>query len=168
MSGLADLIGYIILIIILIVALLTETRHYVCDSYGCDVLIWSKERSNNDREKYVNLIDYMTRPSAWMKAYIAALIITAVACWWFLGTLPHILGFLAPFLFVFFVIYFLLTFYQHHYLAPLGADLKGYLQAACSQWDPRTRGDEEVFEQTAGVPGLEGPVSEWTYEFEAE
>jgi len=135
--NLADLIIYIILIIFLFLAILIEAKHYVCDAGHCDVITWAKERRNNDREKYINLIDYTTRYSVWMKAYIAAFLITLVAFWFFTGGLPPVIHFLCFFLFVFFILYFIFTFYQHHFLAPVNADLKSYIHAACEKDDPR-------------------------------
>ena len=135
--GLADLVIYIVLIILLFLAIAIEAKHYVCDTGHCSVLEWSKERSNNDREKYVNLLRYTGSYSAWMKAYIAAFLITLVAFWFFTGGLPPVIHFILFFLFVFFIIYFMYVFYQHHFLRPVNADLESYIMAACTTDDPR-------------------------------
>lgn len=135
--GLVDVVLYIVLIIFFILAIMIEAKHYVCDSGTCAVIDWAKDRSNNDREKYTNIIDYTTRYSVWMKAFIASFLITLVAFLFFKGELPNIMHFLCFFLFVFFILYFIFTFYQHHFLAPINNDLKSYINAACSKDDPR-------------------------------
>lgn len=132
-----DLVVYIILLVFLVWAIWMQAKHYVCDSLQCEFMRWSEDRSTNDRDKYLNVIELQTRVSVWMRSYIAAFIITALVYWWFTGSLPPVIYFLALLVIILFIIYFMQCFFQHHHLGPINADLRDYIYAACSKDDPR-------------------------------
>lgn len=135
--GLIDLVGYAIIITLIFVTVYLESKHFVCDSLSCSMYQWSREGVVNDKEFYNRLIDGQTNQSVWMRSYYLAAIITLVVYWWFCGCLPPVIYFLALLIMIFFVIYFGMTFYQHHFLSPINRDLRGYINASCSQDDRR-------------------------------
>lgn len=132
-----DLVMYILVIILVVLAISMEAKHYVCDTGPCAILEWAKYRANNDKEKYINLIEYTTQQSVWMRAFIASTVITAVTFWWFTGTLPPFFYFLGYLIFIFVIMYFIFTFYQHHFLAPVNKDVKDYIKHNCTDDDVR-------------------------------
>lgn len=141
--GIVDVIIYILLLVFLVWAIWMQASHYVCDSLQCAFVKWAEDRSTNDRDKFINIVELQTRRSVWMLCYIVAFILTALMYWWFTGGLPPVIYFLALLAMVFIVIYFSLTFYQHHHLGPVNADLRDYMAVACSKDDPRrTTGSE--------------------------
>lgn len=142
-----DLIAYSIVIIIVIVILNMESRHFYCDQLGCDSYRWARERAANDREKYINIIKIQTHQSMWMRAFIVAALLAFFITWWFVGVLPQFMVFFPVLLLIFVVYYFSFNFYQHHQLEPINRDTIGYIEANCSAHDQRRENEGEGSEE---------------------
>lgn len=132
-----DLIAYSVVIVIVIVVLNMESRHFYCDQLGCDSVRWARERSKNDRDVYVNHIKIQTHQSIWMRAFLVATVLAILITWWFVGILPPFMVFLPVLLIIFVVYYFSFNFYQHHQLEPINRDTISYIEANCSLNDQR-------------------------------
>ena len=125
------------LIILLFLAVYLESSHYGCDSLSCGFTDWAKSSTSTDRDKYIQYIKMQTNHSVWSRVYIISIILTLLLYWWFQGTLPPILIFLAFMGMVFLVVYVGFTWYQEHLLRPINDDLVGFIQMACASDDPR-------------------------------
>jgi len=127
-----DLIGYAIIILLVVITLYIERKHFVCDGLNCDVARWAEERSASEKDTYVEYVRLQTRPSVWMRSFLLAVIITAFVYWWFCGRLPSIINFIVLFAVIFIVIYFGSVFYQHHFNEPLNRRVIKYMETNCS------------------------------------
>lgn len=135
--GLADLVFYCVIIVMIVVALYLESKHFVCDSLTCDMYVWNSIKANNKREFYTNIIDGQTSQSVWMRCFFIATFITFAVYWWFRGHLPPVLEFMSLGLIIFTILYFSLVFYQYHFLSPINKDLKSYIYSSCTKEDQR-------------------------------
>lgn len=134
-----DLIVYGILVLAFFFVLYLESKHFICDSLSCSMYQWSLQGISTDKDLYKNLLDGQTRQSVWMRSYMISLIIISIVYWWFAKELPRAIEFLSLLAIIFFVVYFGLVFYQHHFLAPINRDIKGYMDASCEDLDGRQR-----------------------------
>lgn len=135
--ALIDAVGYTILIIVIFIVIYKEYQHYVCDNLRCDSVKWASDRTDTDKEYQIYNINNQNYQSIWMRAFYISAFLTFFSYWWFWNAIPPFISFMVVMTFFFVVYYFSFTYYQHHYLRPVNADLIGYIKSSCTDEDGR-------------------------------
>lgn len=128
---LVDIIIYCILLVVLIFAIWFELRTYNCENGRCEIYDTIQEHSHDECQLYVNYLKYQSSQSLWIKCFIIALIITFIVFWWFSTSIPHILHFVALFLFIFAILYLILYNYHTRFNIPTNKKITKYLKNTC-------------------------------------
>jgi hypothetical protein len=113
-----DMIVLIVAVLVLLLVLYYEGRHYTCDQLTCDSYGWAKKHSSNDEQLAEELLRGFYNNPLWMRAFMLAVIIALVTSWW-LEFRIRVRDFVAILIFTFLICYFGLSYFQHHYYRPI-------------------------------------------------
>lgn len=113
-----DIFIIIVFIILLAFALYLYIQYFLCDNYTCKAYTMAADKTQNEQERMSFLVNNLGGHSIWPLAYIASSIITFFV-FWLLNEKPEVKKCLIIFLISFITIYFLISFFFHHYLKPM-------------------------------------------------
>ena len=104
---------------------------YVCDTYSCKAFRTSSYKTTAGTADYtLSLLSEVFNDGIWPVPYIGAAILTPL-CLWILSVPITILTFSTMFLISFLVIYFMLSFFGHHYIRPITTYVSSCIQDNC-------------------------------------
>jgi hypothetical protein len=120
-----DYVLIIVWIILLIVALSLFIKFFICDKQTC-VPFMKFKQFDNEKDGMLYLLNGITHNSTWPIAYIGSSICTVLVLW-IANSAFDIRKSFITFITIFLVIYFLLSFYLHHYIRPVGSFVADYI-----------------------------------------
>lgn len=126
-----DAIVYGVFFIVALIAVWMEQRFYVCDQYTCKVYTNAAGASATERDRAANVVTEFSAHTMWYRAYLVAFLTTVISYWWIMKRLPPVREFIALFAIVFVIAYFSVSFYQHHFIKPLGHQVKEFIATSC-------------------------------------
>ncbi len=104
---------------------------YVCDNNNCKAHYVASNSSSPDSKIYnLTILTELFNDGIWPIPYIGASILTPLALW-FLGVEITVRSFAILFFVGFVVIYFMFSFFGHHYLRPLSGYVYSYIDTSC-------------------------------------
>lgn len=159
---LIDIAAIVVFFILLAGAVFMLIGFYVCDSRKCKAFEQSKETALPGTKPYlIALLSEMYNDGIWPFPYIGAAIATPL-CIWFLGVPLTVRTFAIMFFVTFVVIYFMFTFFGHHYIRPISAYVSEYIQDVCPGDSREIRFVKDVTEVTEERKPFEllNPLSE--------
>lgn len=124
-----DILAIITFVILLSAAIWMLINFYVCDSYNCKVFNDAAEKGSQGSKEYVlELLDGLFSDGIWPVPYIGAAILTPLALW-FMGVDITVRSFAILFFISFATTYFIIGFFGHHYLRPIGDYVSDYIDS---------------------------------------
>ena len=147
----ADLLGIEFLAIITFIVLLglciyLLAMNYICDSNNCKAFKEADAVAEPGTAQYATTILQETfNDGIWPIPYIGAAILTPLSLW-FMGVPITVLNFAILFFVSFVTIYFMFSFFGHHYLRPLTRYVSEYIDENCPAVDdaPVSNREEDV------------------------
>lgn len=122
---------------------------YVCDSHNCTAFRTAGETAPDDTNLYVTTLLYeMYNDGIWPIPYIGGAIATALALW-FLNIKFTTYNFGIMFFTVFVVLYFMFSFFGHHYINPISDYVQDYINTSCG--DPVCINNDIVSDENNNV-----------------
>jgi hypothetical protein len=122
---------YVLIIFILIFALVTDLRQYNCDNYVCTTYEHSQERGETSAKRSLSVLNDLSYPIIWKRAFITALMCSIVINLCMFGELTMINVFYVI-LIIYVAVYFVLSWNGTHTVEPLlrkvGDHIKKYDQ----------------------------------------
>lgn len=118
---------------------------YVCDSQNCKAFNCASQKGATGSKEYtLALLGELYNDGIWPLPYIGAAILTPLSLW-FIGVPITVLTFAKVFLVSFIVIYFLFSFFGHHYIKFISLYVSNYIQSNCpsSQGETLNEGSDE-------------------------
>lgn len=150
-----DAFAFFCFAVLLVASVYMLTQFYICDGHDCKTFIDAEKYGEEDDHDYVrSVIDGLGFDGVWPIPYIGAAILTPLAL--YLMRIPITTRNFGLLFFISFVIvYFMFTFYNHHYVKFVGRYIsRMYSEAVdrCSASDDRGAvggdGDEEGEQET--------------------
>lgn len=128
---LIDILAIITFVILLVFAIAMLINFYVCDSQKCKAFDQARKQAIPGTKEYnIILLEEMYNDGIWPIPYIGAAILTPLSLW-FLGLPINVRNFAILFFVSFVVIYFMFTFFGHHYVRPITKDVVKYIENVC-------------------------------------
>jgi len=127
-----EILSSITFIILLVAAIYMLMTFYVCDSYSCKAFtIANKKAPEGTKDNVLALLSEFYNDGIWPIPYIGAAILTPL-CLWFLSVPMTIKTFGVMFFTSFVVIYFMFSFFGHHYVRPISDYTSDYIRNNCN------------------------------------
>ena len=115
--------------VLLICALWMLFGFYVCDSHNCKPYRTAEQAGPIGSQPHtLSLLQEMGGDGIWPLPYIGASILTSLSLW-FVGTPFTMKNFGLVFFTAFVVIYFMFSFFLHHYIGVLEHDITNYVRS---------------------------------------
>lgn len=127
-----------ILLIIAFLALLGASIYmiytfYICDDQTCKPFDVAASKAPLGSREYVkSLLFELYNDGIWPMPYIGSAILTPL-CLWLLGLPLNIKTFAILFFVSFVVIYFIFSFFGHHYIRPISTYVMSYVERSCDE-----------------------------------
>jgi hypothetical protein len=132
---LIEVVAIIAFFVLLGAAIYMIVSFYVCDNQTCQAFIQSEKTATPGTKQYVlNLLDELYNDGIWPFPYIGAAILTPLSLW-FLGKPITVKDFAIVFLVSFITIYFLFSFFGHHYIKFITNYVSDYIDNNCPNPD---------------------------------
>lgn len=147
-----EILTVIAFVVLLAASLFMFVTFYVCDSLNCKACTLANEKApTGTKNNVLAVLNELYNDGIWPIPYIGAAILTPL-CLWFLSIPITIKTFAIMFFTSFVVIYFLFSFFGHHYIRPISSYTSEYIQDQC----PSTPIDENICEQeiTPDISGI--------------
>ena len=126
-----EILAAIVFLILLVAAILMLVNFYICDSYTCKAFtLADKKGPPGTKANVLALLHEFYNDGMWPIPYIGAAILTPL-CLWFLSIPMTIKTFAIMFFTSFVVIYFIISFFGHHYINPITNYTSEYIQENC-------------------------------------
>lgn len=126
-----EFLAIITFIVLLGLALFLMSMHYLCDSFNCKAFKEANAVAKPGTSQYTTiLLREMFNDGIWPIPYIGAAILTPLSLW-FIGIPISVVNFAILFFVSFVVIYFMLSFFGHHYLRPITTYISDYVDEYC-------------------------------------
>lgn len=104
---------------------------YVCDGQSCKPYVTAETVAPPGTQEYVlTVLNEFATDGVWPIPYIGAAILTPL-CLWFLKIPITILNFGVLFFVSFVIIYFMFSFYNHHYVKMISQYTSNYIRSNC-------------------------------------
>lgn len=129
---------------------------YVCDNQTCKPFVTAEQAGPTGSKEYtLSVLNEFGRDGIWPPAYIGAAILTPL-CLWFLRIPITILTFGVLFFISFVIIYFMFSFYNHHYLRFINENTTNFIQNNCPGIATDTNANTNVppDDPDAGLPSI--------------
>jgi len=128
---LIEFLAIITFIILLAASIWMLMNFYVCDSQTCKPFNESQDKAPKGTKTYVlSLLNELCQDGIWPLPYIGAAILTPLSLW-FVNVPITVKSFALVFFISFFTIYFLFSFFGHHYIRYISAYTSDYIQNNC-------------------------------------
>ena len=131
-----DVLGIEFLVIITFIVLLglsifLMAMNYICNGFNCKAFKEADGVAEPGTAEYTMiLLREMFNDGIWPIPYIGAAILTPLSLW-FIGIPISVINFAILFFVSFVVIYFMLSFFGHHYLRPITTYISDYVDNNC-------------------------------------
>ena len=127
------ILAIITFIILLICALFMLNNFYICDSHSCKAFKQAGKVSSvkGTKEYVIALLGELCNDGIWPFPYIGASILTPLSLW-FVGIPLTVKNFAIVFFVSFVVIYFMFTFFGHHYGKVIAKYTAEYIRSNCT------------------------------------
>lgn len=126
-----EALAIIAFIVLLLAAIFMLVNMYVCDSQNCKAFnVAASKAPKGSKEYVIDLMQELYNDGIWPFPYIGAAIGTPLALW-FLGVPITIKNFAILFFVTFVVIYFMFSFFGHHYIRPITSYVIDYIEDDC-------------------------------------
>ncbi len=126
-----ELLAIITFIALLILSVIIIINVYTCDNFNCKAFNEAAAVAEPGTPEYATTILWETfNDGIWPIPYIGAAILTPLSLW-FLGMPITVLNFAILFFVSFVTIYFMFSFFGHHYLRPLTKYVADYIEDNC-------------------------------------
>lgn len=133
-----DFISILVLIaylILLCFSLILLNQQYVCDGERCNIYVRAGEKYPPGTDSYyAYILNNIGLDGVWPFALICGSIITVLAIWLIDAALT-LQNFAIIFIITFIVVYFIITFYNHHYIRPILASASMFITNNCGEED---------------------------------
>lgn len=104
---------------------------YICDSQNCTAFRTAGEKAEQGTSLYATTLLYeMYNDGIWPIPYIGGAIATTLGLW-FLNVKVNPLNFGILFFTIFVVLYFMFSFFGHHYINPISDYVQEYITDTC-------------------------------------
>jgi hypothetical protein len=128
---LIEIIAIIAFIVLLGAAIFMLVNFYVCDSHNCKAFNEAADKAPVDTKAYmIALMGELYNDGIWPIPYIGASILTPLSLW-FIGIPITVRNFAIMFFVSFVTIYFMLTFFGHHYIRIISNYTIEYIRDSC-------------------------------------
>lgn len=122
--------------VLLLLAIFLTICIYACDNLNCKAFDEADEIAPRGTKEYaIALLGELYNDGVWPLPYIGAAILTPLVLW-FMGVCIVVKDFAIIFLTSFIVIYFLFSFFGHHYVKFISNYVAGYIQDNCPSTPP--------------------------------
>lgn len=139
-----EFLAIITFIVLLILAIVILLGIYICDSMHCKAFSEAAAVAEPGTAEYATTILWETfNDGIWPIPYIGAAILTPLSLW-FMGIPITVLNFAILFFVSFVTIYFMFSFFGHHYLRPLTRYVSEYIEENCPADDNGEETDDNV------------------------
>lgn len=126
-----EFLAIITFIVLLGLAIFLMSMHYICDGGNCKAFKEADAVAQPGTPEYTTiLLREMFNDGIWPIPYIGAAILTPLSLW-FMGIRISVINFAILFFVSFVVIYFMLSFFGHHYLRPITTYISEYVDDHC-------------------------------------
>ncbi|CAH6419981.1 Hypothetical protein HVR_LOCUS1038 [uncultured virus] len=126
-----EILSVIAFFVLLLAGIFMLVSFYICDSYNCKAFDTANTKGETGSKAYVlTLLGEMYNDGIWPIPYIGSAIATPLSLW-FLGVPMTVKNFAIVFFVVFSVIYFMFSFFGHHYIRPIGGYVADYIDNNC-------------------------------------
>jgi hypothetical protein len=126
-----EIIAIIAFVILLMSSIFMLTQFYICDHENCKAFNQAEKKAPKGTKEYVIvLLNELYNDGIWPIPYIGASILTPLSLW-FIGVPINVRNFAILFFVSFVVIYFMFTFFGHHYIKFISAYTSDYIRESC-------------------------------------
>lgn len=126
-----EFLAIITFIVLLGLSIFLLAMNYLCDSFNCKAFKEADGVAEPGTAEYTTiLLREMFNDGIWPIPYIGAAILTPLSLW-FMGIPISVINFAILFFVSFVVIYFMLSFFGHHYLRPITTYISDYVDDHC-------------------------------------
>lgn len=130
-TRLTEIIIIITFFFLLGAAILMLIGFYICDSQTCKAFLTANDKATPESKQYIlALLAEMYNDGIWPIPYIGATIATGLSLF-FLGFPVNVVTFAIMFFVIFVTIYFMFTFFGHHYVKPITRYVSDYVDDNC-------------------------------------
>lgn len=135
---LIEIFAIIAFVILLIASVYMLVSFYVCDSQQCKAFKQAEDTAPRGSKEYaITLLGELYNDGIWPFPYIGAAILTPLSLW-FIGVPITVKNFAIVFLVSFITIYFLFSFFGHHYVRFVSSYVANYIQTNCPDTEVST------------------------------
>lgn len=128
---LIEVVAIIAFFVLLIAAIYMVLNFYVCDKNSCKAFNQADEVAQRGTKNYaIALLGEFYNDGIWPLPYIGAAILTPLSLW-FIGVHITVRDFAIVFLVSFLTIYFLFSFFGHHYVKFISSYTSNYIENNC-------------------------------------
>ena len=126
-STLIDWIAIVLYVVLLVASIWMLVSFYVCDSGQCKAYQQAaKEGTPGSKEYILALLHETFNDGIWPLAFIGSTLMVWFF-FWFTGLPIVVREYMLVFIMGFIVIYFMFSFFGHHYLRPIGEEVSKYI-----------------------------------------
>jgi hypothetical protein len=148
-----EILAIITFIVLLGASIFMLLNFYVCDSQNCKAFKIAGNKAPEDTKEYViALLGELGNDGIWPLPYIGAAILTPLSLW-FIGIPITVVNFAILFFVSFVIMYFMFSFYNHHYIKFIARYTAEFIQSDCpsnsinSHWKNRNKTKLPVYEE---------------------
>lgn len=141
---------------LLLASLFMLINFYVCDGHNCKAFKTANEEApEGSKENILVLLAQLFNDGIWPIPYIGAAILTPLSLW-FLSIPITMKTFGIMFFTSFVVVYFMFSFFGHHYLNPITTYVSEYIQDQCPGIPSVSPGElpyneDEIYDDTQDI-----------------
>lgn len=126
-----EFLAIITFIVLLGLAIFLMSMNYLCDSHNCKAFKEADGVAEPGTAEYAEtLLQETFNDGIWPIPYIGAAILTPLSLW-FIGIPISVVNFAILFFVSFVTIYFMFSFFGHHYLRPITTYVSDYIEDNC-------------------------------------
>lgn len=153
-----EILAVIAFLILLIAAIMMVINFYACDHMNCKAFNQASEKATEGTDEYtLALLSETYNDGLWPLPYIGAAILTPL-CLWFVNAELTIKNFAVMFLISFLVIYFISSFFGHHYIKPIARYVSSYIAEPGPKLQPQNNNEASPnMSKTAELSPVEDP-----------
>jgi len=139
-----SMLAILTFITLLIAAILMIYNFYICDSYACKGFDQADKKYPRGTKKHtITVLEEFCNDGMWPLPFVGAAILTPISLW-FIGATISVKNFAILFFVSFATIYFLFSFFIHHYVKPLSKYVIKYLEKLEIDEDVHNNSDDKI------------------------
>lgn len=139
-----EILVIIFFLVLLAASIFMFINFYICDGHNCKAFDMANKKGSEGTKANVSaVLSELYNDGIWPIPYIGATFLTPI-CLWVLSIPITIKTFSMIFFTSFVVIYFLFSFFGHHYLRPITAYVSEYVQDQCPGISDSTLNENET------------------------